>query len=108
MGDEVTFSYLRIYRIKHFEICIYAYYILSTHYFYLCHGTYLPILICDGPHTLDVVVRDLDAVLLAHDDVLGDGDRTIAARVRLVKQLAQSWNINHHVLHPTHHFIPDM
>ena len=51
---------------------------------------YLSVVICDGPDIPEVLLVELDAVLVAHDHVLLKGDRPIAPRVCLVKELTQS------------------
>ena len=56
--------------------------------------SHLSVIISDGLYCLNVFLSQLYPVLLTHGHVLGDGDRSISASVRLVKQLTQSWNDN--------------
>ena len=51
--------------------------------------SHLSVIISDGLYSLDVLLCQLDAVLLAHGHVLGDGDCSISASVGLVKQFTQ-------------------
>ena len=63
---------------------------LSVRNFVNDEAVNLSVVIGDGLDTVDVFLGGLDAVLLTHGDVLGDGDGPVPASVRLVKQLAES------------------
>ena len=59
-------------------------------YFFTMNQLNLSVLVSDGLDRLDVLLSEGHAVLLAHGDVLRDGDGAVPASVRLVKQLTES------------------
>ena len=64
----------------------------------LWFGVNLPILIGYGFNAVDVLVINFYSILITHCNVLGNRNCPIPSRVRLVKQLTESWKIKVDIL----------